>query len=817
MTLNISDLKFNKTLKQLATNLDEDKNGKLNQEEFDLFKIVAKNVATDKAYNKAVSLFKPETTEEKAGEGNVDKVETTAPVEDAATITTSTAEQRKNVKHNIMKIVANDPEVTMANLYEKIASKTTGEAYTGTLADIKKIIDAVNGLEIKNKDDVDSIRKALRNAGNIETTKYHDIITLVEGVAEKDQVNAEYLQLRKIYDEIVAKNPEKTNIEDRLELVKKQMESDKLTGSYYTGKAFTKLINYAKEIRSNEIQEANLADVEYLDGKAKQKADKKASAKDKYTKDVIKKETTDYERNARRNNFVQRGETIGAVSLKEIKEGLPEKLVSKLEMNYLSKKNQNEDGTYNFKALYDIIAQRQGADYWVMKSESKEMNEYTRITKDFERLGITGLTEAEFEKLVEFCGGSPAKKDRSAETAAKEGLKGIAPGLAAGVISGITLDAEQTMFVNLGAEQVKDTLEALDKAGVKYSKVAGKNTGDVGIILHQEILLNTHAVTALAGAIAGFAEAFLATLIFGKERLENDCVSLSDFTINDEKYTNYEEYKKYVQDNHPTMKANALLGIVENFKKEDGTIDVAGYNSYLNEIAGIGSKLSCIELYYGGKDKKANETEEIDDTTEEPVVYEYEQGKEEDTPSKKVAIEIPKENRFDSSWPVIVGAYDCLEETFGSKNNAVRALKIAQGIKDVDLLNDVDYIKDLVELSNRRDWATMKQDPRFDFDIFYHYYSENDLIIKLPERFAGCTKDPDYNYGTDRANVIAPAAENMTTTNYRLVQGRNGEYYVTFYGPETKTVKSATEEGIQAAIEQYKEKNPGIELVERTK
>ena len=97
MTLNIADLKFNKTLKQLAQNLDgsneSKKDGKLDAAEFDLFKTLAKNVVSDKAYNRAISLFKPEATEEKAGEGNVDKVETTAPVEDAATITTSTAEQ----------------------------------------------------------------------------------------------------------------------------------------------------------------------------------------------------------------------------------------------------------------------------------------------------------------------------------------------------------------------------------------------------------------------------------------------------------------------------------------------------------------------------------------------------------------------------------------------------------------------------------------------------------------------------------------------------------------------------------------------------
>lgn len=215
------------------------------------------------------------------------------------------------------------------------------------------------------------------------------------------------------------------------------------------------------------------------------------------------------------------------------------------------------------------------------------------------------------------------------------------------------------------------------------------------------------------------------------------------------------------------------------------------------------------------EETKTEETTE--DKKEDPVIHEYETGKEADTPSTRVAVEIPKENMFHSNWTKITGAYDCLAETFGSTANAIRALKIAQGIEDVDLLNDIDALKELVELSNRRDWATMRQyHPGFNFDVFKHYYSENDLFIKLPDNFAGCTKNPDYDYRTGRASNIAPAAKTIdSNTNYRRVQGKNGEYYVIFYGPEQKTVKSATEAGINEAIETYKKENPGIELVEK--
>ena len=109
--------------------------------------------------------------------------------------------------------------------------------------------------------------------------------------------------------------------------------------------------------------------------------------------------------------------------------------------------------------------------------------------------------------------------------------------------------------------------------------------------------------------------------------------------------------------------------------------------------------------------------------------------------------------------------------------------------------------------------------PGFNFDEFYYdYYKINNLNIKLPERFAGCTKNPDYDYRTGKSNNLAVAGkETVTSTSYKRIQGENGEYYVIFYGPETKTVKSKTEDGINDAIEKYREENPDIKLVEKTK
>ena len=471
------------------------------------------------------------------------------------------------------------------------------------------------------------------------------------------------------------------------------------------------------------------------------------------------------------------------------------------------------------KKLHDAIGQRMGADAWVAKSESKEMNEYKHIKDDFaaKNINIDGLTEKELEDLIEFCGGTVAPKDHSAKTGAKEGLKNMGLGALVGLLNGLAVDLEQTMLINIDSSLANELIKDLEKGGHKVQTTAGKGEGKVGIILNQELLADTHAVTTLAGAIEGFAAGFLATVIFGKERLEGDCVSLSDFTINDSKYTDYEKYKKYITEKHPAVKANALLAIVEEFKKEDGTIDVAAYNSYLNEIAGIGSKLNCLELEYADRIEKAETTTETTDDGEDEVKdkLNIEQVHYEKPTPTKEKVEIKTENLAHSSWNKIADSYDCLDEQFGSKYNAIRVIKIAQGIENEELFTNEAVLQHLLELSLDHKWSEMKQIPGFNFDKFWGYYKGQVIgEVKLPSRLGNCThKDIDY---TDRtiADKSGRGPAGIPVETYR-VGSKSEEDWGYRYKDEngvSHTVWCGTKDKQEKAIEDFVAANPNLEI-----
>lgn len=791
MTLNISEIK-NQKLKAIANNLDKDNNGKLNQEEFNLFKSVAINVTSAKAYNKACSLFKPEATEDVKADEKIDTVEVKEEPK-AVEYPKSNAVQREryitDVQNTLMRYMGDTRKhITLDTVVDELRGAYKGDAYAQTMDNVQKIVDTIKGMKIDSKDDVKEIKKTLRETDGINMYAYRNIITLVEQIAENDQIQREGNVVKGIYDEVVAKNPDVTNIEKRFEIIEEKLEELGLKDkSYYSGKATKVAKDYAVGLAKGEIKAANEADKDYTDADSKQKADIEAAKDDKYTKKAAKESTADYGVNARWNKYEQRGETIEAVTLDEINENLPKSLVRKLEKAYLSKENRNEDGTYNFKKLYDAIGQRMGADAWVMKSESEQMNEYKHIKDDFEALGIEELTEKELKELIDFCGGTVAPKDRTAKTAAKEGAKNIGLGALIGLLNGHHIDLEQTMQFTLKTDTIENFVADLEKAGYDIEELKKKgldiDSKNGRLRLHQELLTDTHLVTTIAGAIEGFAAGFLATVIFGKERLEGDCVSLSDFTINDSKYTNYEEYKKYITEKHPAVKANALLAIVEEFKKEDGTIDVAAYNSYLNEIAGIGSKLNCLELEYAGRGKKSEQpappvlNDDIDIEDEDINSATVHQ---EEKPEVKIGYH-KHETKARDTWEGIVKQYyPELVAQYGlwGKNGAIKQLQRAMSTKNG--VFDADAFRTLINQSNLK----------------------KELNIPTQILIGDVTYDIQYNERV-QGHFVEGGDKNATFGGYANVTFgfKNGDYVATC----DQTNKTATGKTKEEALANLKE------------
>lgn len=704
MTLNISEIK-NQKLKAIANNLDKDNNGKLNQEEFNLFKSVAINVTSAKAYNKACSLFKPEGAEAaKVETQNVDTVEVQENTQTTTQAKHGAVQREKNItniQNTLIKCMNENKGLTLSQVMEELRENHIGRTCAQELDEIENIVNTIAAMGVNDKDGVESIKKNLRKTDGINTYAYRNIITLLEQVKENEVVQAEANVIKGIYDRVAKENPEITNIEERFELVERELEKENLKGtSYFSGKATKIAKDYAVKLAKEGIKIDNYEDREYLDADAKQKAAKDAAKGDKYTKKAVKESTTSYEVYANWNKYEQRGETIDKITEAEL-DGLSKGLREKLFDKFIPADAQEP---YNFEEIYKIIGNRMGNDATVMHTDknSREMDEYKNITDDLGALG-KALSEKELKELIEFCGGTCAKKDRSIETASKEGLKNIGLGALVGLLNGIAVDLEQTMLINIDSSLANELIKDLEKGGHKVQTTAGKGEGKVGIILNQELLADTHAVTTIAGAIEGFAAGFLATVIFGKEQLEGDCVSLSDYTINDEKYTNYEQYKEYVTDKYPEMKANALLGIVENFRNEDGTIDRAGFNSYLNEIAGVGSKLNCIELLYPKRGQRTEETApvELPDLDEDIViddeVVNSAEVYQEQKPELKLNYHVHKTQAKDTWEGIVKQYYPELVAKLGlwNKDGAIKQLQRAMSTKDG--VFDADAFKTLIQ------------------------------------------------------------------------------------------------------------------------
>ena len=845
MTLNISEVK-NAKLKAVLNKYDNDNNKSLSTEEFAIFKEQEYGKLSDRLYNKACSLFKPEATEgAKAESQNVDTLETTGvdntqAQSEVGTVTPQTpevkitrnkkAEHILRIKHDLMTShnLIQQNIITMANVAERIESRNKGDEYVGIVEDIKNIVDEINKMIVdgknnkkERKDIVNDIRKNLRKNDNINSYTYADIITELIQIAEHDMIIEESEELQTIYVDIKKNNPDVTNIEKLIDLVKEKMDKEGLTNkSYYSGKAFKLLEQFAIELKKDEIKKANEKDTEYLDAKAKQKRDIQQYSDDKYSKKAAKQSTVDYEVRSQRNKHDQRAENISNVTRAELEEKVSKGLIEKLDRNFLGRKagNVNKEGNYDFSKIYEATDVGGIGTWRLEKHSDKEMSEYTHFADAIATEGIHNLTKAELRELYNFVGGT-AKKDHSVLTGLKNGVDAIGAGAIAGLFSGLTIDLKQTMKLKLSPTLGKELIADFEKQGFSPKDLGINSEGKMEILLDQRMLADTHVVSSIVGAVSTFALEFFTTVLFGETESERACISPTDYTINDSKYTNFEEYKTYVTKKYEDnpFKANALIAIAEQYKKEDGTIDAAGFNSYINEISGPGSLPNCIELKYGKKAVNDNTTETTttNNTDQEKDKLNVEQVHYEKSTPTREKVEIKTENLAHSSWNKIADSYDCLDEQFGSKYNAIRVIKIAQGIENEELFTNEAVLQHLLELSLDHKWSEMKQIPGFNFDKFWGYYKGQVIgEVKLPSRLGNCThKDIDY---TDRtiADKSGRGPAGIPVETYR-VGSKSEEDWGYRYKDEngvSHTVWCGTKDKQQQAINNFVAANPNLEV-----
>ncbi|MBQ4115668.1 hypothetical protein IJD34_09740 [bacterium] len=204
----------------------------------------------------------------------------------------------------------------------------------------------------------------------------------------------------------------------------------------------------------------------------------------------------------------------------------------------------------------------------------------------------------------------------------------------------------------------------------------------------------------------------------------------------------FDEYLAFINEHHKGDKKliEALALLASTFiDNETGVWDCESYKNFLQiDEAGAGSVLNKKELYdkiY--KLKVIPETpEKGEENTFTPKVITLQAGvcPVEGTKSEDVVIK----DATRSSWEEVLKQYGgCLEETFGSKYNAIRVLKIAQAITDGDY--SVERLQYLLEQSLKGS-RYMKNIDGLDFDVYYDKLTATTMPkeLKLPVQLGDC-------------------------------------------------------------------------------
>ena len=233
MTLNISEIK-NQKLKAIANHYDTDNSGKLNSEEFAIFKEKEYNKIANKEsgrlsnkdYNKLCSLFKPEATEEKT-EGNVDKLdkadskEETHKADDTKEENTLSAAKREKYSLDIVQAIQtaakNNQTITLdisANdsVFNKLF-RSFGMMSQGNLVKTDEEGNLANADEINQlvNQAMDLLQSAVDNNGK-STNGKNETLSLVIA-----KVSSNYVTLNNVQNTLEAVQ---TNLEDSIDSVK---------------------------------------------------------------------------------------------------------------------------------------------------------------------------------------------------------------------------------------------------------------------------------------------------------------------------------------------------------------------------------------------------------------------------------------------------------------------------------------------------------------------------------------------------------------------------------------------------------------------
>ena len=575
-----------------------------------------------------------------------------------------------------------------------------------------------------------------------------------------------YPAFRAKVDEAVKQNkvPEYKKIAD--ELAATQKSNDKETKEALgLLESRAKREAYAKAIEINQN----------LKGKTKEarRSQMRNMSKDEYFRDAIQDIKVDRKVLARQEVVTDRKNEIKDVTKEELNRELSkhflgmrtgggEELANKLGAY------KKADGKYDLSALSDDVISRIGFDYALNRGDRDlEMSEIKNLKEHLKWKTGQDFTNNEIKRLVKYVGAKVEPRERSIKKLAEKLLVGEAIGITSGALGGYMakhgdLKVTQTTNVTVDVNQSQSIINQLKNAGVEYTTSTSKDGVHVVINILQQVIKNDRQWNAIMGALGGAAIGALpalAYLAFGGDRDEKSCVSVSDFDRNDTKYTDLEQYKKYVDQRfgHNPVKADAMKELAQQCYNQTKGTDTKWYDVYhqiIRDMAGIGSKLNpeeCIGFKYQKTPAAPQEPQKPTPTTQEPektyVVRELCSDDSEETQT----ISQPEVQRV--PWEVMAARYDCLDEHLaGIKNKQAyktRMVKVMQSVTDNNYtLENLKKLTDISLKSNNPNTvrANFKDVKGFDVENYIKNLQANTIgKQKIPAIKINDTVECKYN------------------------------------------------------------------------
>ena len=590
-------------------------------------------------------------------------------------------------------------------------------------------------------------------------------------------------------------------------------------GTSYYDKALSTVVNMIKK-DSDSVNDSNRV---YTTGeKAKtvrKELNEHVQKDDKISHKAIKKDKADNELDARYNKFHNNAEELKSISEKDLKNKLGKDLFNELNKKYLHTA-KNADGTYNLTALVEIFQTRMGHNYLINRSKDTEMSEYEHIKDDIRILtGQYDLSNNDFEKIRELCAAEMEKKDHSlAGALGSDLLEDGLIGATAAFLTGQKIVMTQEMGVTVPVDVANNIMKQAKELGYDLSSTTLAD-GRISLVLGQKLLKDTRLLEALAGAGIGVLQGILLQMIIGQERDEKSCFSVNDFDYSNPKYTNFEQYEEYITSKYPGGKGEAIVALAKTFVDENGKFDRTAFDSMVNNIAGVGSRITCDEVAGNRIVQAKQEKPEVQAEMHSVAIKDIEG-------TEAEFANIPTIDGTRTTWQKVTEMYgDCLSGIEIDKNKypncarrrgelAIRLVKVAQAVTDGNY--SYERLMDLAEktfAAKTSKYTELQGYEGINHEILVNTMKATELgkDVRVPNELAGCKKinnDVQKEIVTNQTKNVVKAQE-RGNTQYKVKDGTDDKYHARFDGEE-KVYNSDTERGL-AIEDYYKKHNDNIE------